>query len=172
MLQTAFTTGNASWHDGNTSILEDLLHITEVEVDITFHSNHLSYALGSYRQNIIGFSKCFAHSSNAISINLTQTFIVDYQEGINILLHFLYTFESLHNLSVALEEERDSNDAYGELVHLFGNTSYHRCSTSTCTTTHTSGNKYHLSPVIEEVAYFFNAFFSSFTCHLRVVASS
>ena len=74
---TTFAGAIASTHDSHTTILQNGLHILEVEVNNTVHRDHLTDALGCITKRVVGTSKSV--SNRLVLINLTQTLIIDHQ---------------------------------------------------------------------------------------------
>ena len=76
------------------------------------YGNDFSDTLGSYTQCVVSFAEGIKNGK--VWINLAKTLIVDYQQGINMLRHFLYAIQCLINLLWTFETEWDGYDTNGK----------------------------------------------------------
>ena len=88
------------------------------------------------------------------------------------LLHLLYTIESLVYLTITLETERNCYDTNGKYAHLLGNSCDNRCSTSTGTTSHTCCDEGHAGAVAQHLGDILKALLSCLTGLLWLVSCS
>ena len=88
------------------------------------------------------------------------------------LRHLVYAVESLVDLLLALEAERDGNDAYREDVEFLRHTGDNRRSTRTCSAAHSGGDEGHLRAVAEHRLDIVDALLGSLTRLLGLVAGS
>ena len=160
----------AGAHDSDATVLENGLDILEVEVHDTTHGDNLSYALGCDGESIVGFGKAIADGE--LRIDLAQTLVVDYEQGIYVLGHLGNAFQSLSDFHVALEEEGDSDDTDGQDLHLTGTLGHNRSSASACAAAHAGSDENHSGAVVEEFLDLINTVQSSLTATLRAVSGS
>ena len=168
VLHTTFALAVASTHDSHTTILEHGLNVVEVKVDESVDGDNLSDTLCCHAKGVVGLAECLEHRE--VAVDLTQTLVVDNEERIHVLSHFLHTVESLVNLLVTLETEWDSHDTHGKDTHVLRLTCDDRSSTSTGTATHTCGDECHACSVVEHLPYILDAFLGSLTSLCRTVS--
>ena len=160
----------ARWHDSYATIFENGANITEVEVDNAVHGDNLGNRTCCHAQRVISLLKSREYIE--FGINLTQTFIIDYQEGINVLWNFFYTIERLVNLLITLKEEGNGHNTNRKYAHWLCLTGDDGSSTCTRTTPHTRSDEYHFCTVVEHLLNLLNTLFGSLTSTCRTVARS
>ena len=125
-------------------------------------------ALGRHTQCVVSLAETIEQAQ--FRVNLTQPFVVDDEQGINVPGHLFHTVQCLVNLLGSLETEGDGDDAHGKNPQFLAHTCNDRCSTRTGSTAHPSGNKRHLRPVVQHVLDVFNGVFSSLARTFRPVS--
>ena len=108
---TTFAFTVTGTHDSNTTVFQYRLHIIEVKVDDTAHSDDFSDTLGSDKQGVVCLRK--STDNGKVRIDLAQLFVVDNQQSIYILTDFFHTVQGLVNLLVAFPTEWNGYDSYG-----------------------------------------------------------
>ena len=109
------------------------------------YGDNLSNRLGSHGERIVGLAESIEHGQ--FWVDLTQTFVVDHKQGIDVLLHLFHTIESLIDLTIALETEGNSDDTNGKDAQLLRYSGNDGCSTCASTTSHTSGDEGHTGTI-------------------------
>ena len=153
LLHTSFTLTVTGAHDGHTAVFQYRLNIVEVKVYQSVYGDNLGNALGSHAQCVVGLAESVEHCK--LRIYLTQPFIVDNEQRINVLRHLFHAVESLVYLAVALETERYGHYSHREDAHLLADTGYHGSGAGTCSTAHSGCYERHASAVVEHVLYVF-----------------
>ena len=111
--------------------------------------DNLGNALGCHAQCVVGLGK--GVEQGEFRIDFAQALIVDDEQGIYVFRHLLHAVEGLIDLLVALEAERNRDDAHGEDVQLLAHTGYHGSGPRACAATHTGRDESHLGAVVEHV---------------------
>ncbi|MPM34235.1 hypothetical protein SDC9_80817 [bioreactor metagenome] len=164
---TAFAFAEACTHDGYATIFQDGFNVGKVEVHGSSHGDNLCNTFGGNGECIIGFSESIHEGQ--IRINFAQAFVIDDQQGINVLCNAFNTVQRLNNFLFSFENERNGYNTYGQYIHFFSNTGNNRSSTCSCSATHTGGYEHHLGSVVQQIFNFFNAFFGGVFCPVGAV---
>ena len=134
------------------------------------HRNDFSDGTCSITQRVVSFGKSFDDCE--VLVNLTQTFVVDDQQCVNILAHLLHTIQGLVNLLVTFPTERNGHNTNCKDTHVLGSLGNERSSTSTCTTSHTSRDEGHLRTIREHALNGLYGLLCGFSGLIRTVTST
>ena len=100
---TIFSFAESGTHDCYSTIFQDGFHIGKVKIDCTPHGNNLGKCLGCDGKSIIGFAEG-VHKSK-VGVYFAQAFVVDNQQGINMLGDTLYAVQCLDNFLFSFEDK-------------------------------------------------------------------
>ena len=134
------------------------------------NGDYLCNTLSCYGEGVVSLSKGLHHRQ--LTIDGAQAFVIDDEEGIDILSHFLNTVESLVDFACTLEFERNSNNTYGKDIKGTAFACYNWCCTCSGTTTHAGCDKRHAGAVIEHVTNLLDTLFGSIAGPFRAVAGT
>ena len=145
--------------DGRAAVAQSGVNVVEVKV-------HIAVAGDKFRNRAGGIAQCVVSLAESIEpvevrINLGQLLVVDNQKCIHILAHFFSSFQRLENLLFPLEEEWDSDDAYGQQPFLLGDARNHRSGAGAGAAPHTCCDENHLGLIVEQAGYFVGTLFGS-----------
>ena len=149
----------AGGHNGHAAVLEHGLHVVEVEVDESMDGDDLGYGLGGDAERVVGLAEGVEHGE--LGVYLAQAFVVDDQEGVDVLRHLLDTVQCLVNLAVALEAEGNGDDAYGEDAHLLRHAGNDGSGSGARAAAHAGSDEGHARAVVKEVLDVVQALFGS-----------
>ena len=167
---TIFSFAESGTHDCYSTIFQDGFHIGKVKIDCTPHGNNLGNALGSNGKSIIGFAEG-VHKSK-VGVYFAQAFVVDNQQGINMLGDTLYAVQCLDNFLFSFEDKGDGDDTDSQNIHFLRNAGDDRCSSCSGSSSHSGGDEYHLGAVVQLVSDIFYTFFGGVACPFGTVAGS
>ena len=134
------------------------------------NGDNLRNALCCDAQSVIGLGKGIEDSQ--VRIYFPESLVVDYEQRIDVLCHFLDTVESLVNLLRTLEAEGNSDYTHSEDAEFLAYSCYYRSGTSTCATTHAGSDERHLGSIAEHVFNVVECLLGSLTCTFMLIAST
>ena len=158
---TIFSFAESGTHDCYSTIFQDGFHIGKVKIDCTPHGNNLGNALGSNGKSIIGFAEG-VHKSK-VGVYFAQAFVVDNQQGINMLGDTLYAVQCLDNFLFSFEDKGDGDDADSQNIHFLRNAGDDRGGSGSGSSSHSGGDKYHFGTVVQQRFDFFATLFGGFS---------
>ena len=147
-------------------ICHNCLNIREVKVDQCRQIDQVCNSLDSLLQNLVSFAKCFRHSCTTV-YDLKQFVVRDNDQCINSFLQILDSCKSIVHTCFCFKTERFCYNANGQDSHFLSCCCNNRSCTCTGTTTHSTGNKYHVS-AFDQLFYFFYALFSGLLTNFRL----
>ena len=165
-----FALAVACGHDGHAAVLEHGADVAEVEVDDAVHGDDFGNGAGCDAQRVVGHFEGGEHGE--VGVDFTQTFVVDDEQGVDLLGYFLDAVERLVDFLVTLEQEGDGDDAHGEDVHGLGLAGNDGSCTRAGAAAHAGCDEDHLGAVVEHLAYFLNALLGSLTGAFGTVAGT
>ncbi len=92
------------------------MHVCKVHIDKTVDSDDLGNTFGRDRQYIICLGECFRDLQ--IAVHFPDLFIVDDQQGIDVILHFGNPVQSLCDPSRTFIFERDGDNTNSQDAHI------------------------------------------------------
>ena len=133
-------------------------------------SNNLGNALCGDAQRVVGFCKSLHYRE--VGINLSEAFIIDNQQRIDVLSHRFDTIERLINFASALKSERNGNDTHRKDTQLFCYPGNNWRSSGSRSSTHSGGNENHLGTIVQYITNVIDALFGCNSCSFGSVSGT
>ena len=141
---TVFTFTNTNTKDSITLACHCIAYISKVSIYISRTCNDIWNTFYTLAENFICFKERFFYCKVFINI-FEKLFVRDNNEGINLFTKFYKAFLCLTHSDIAFEFKRSSNYCNCKTAQFLGNSCYNWCRTSSCSTTHTCSDEYHIS---------------------------
>ena len=167
---TVFTFTESGTHDGYATIFQDGLDISKVQVDRTAHGDNLGNALGGNREGIISFAE--GVHKGKVGIYFAQAFVVDNQQGVNMLGDAFHAVQCLDDFLLSFEDKGDGDDTDSQDIHFLRDAGNDRGGSGSGSSSHSGGDEYHLGAVVQLAFDIFYAFFGGVACPFGTVAGS
>ena len=172
-----FAASGAGTHKGGAAVFHDGVDIAEVDVDLAAAGDDFGNAFGCGEEDVVGFAEGLVEVHVAKS---AQVVVVDYQDGVDILLQCFDTDLGLLHTDGAFKFEGFGDDGDNEYfghqfvveVDAFCYFCHYRGGTCSRTAAHTSCNEEHLSVVGNGLEDFVFVLKSHFACMFRDVAGT
>ena len=167
---TVFAFAVARGDDGCAALAQGGVDVVEVAVDYASLGDDFGDALCGVQQGVVGLGE--GVDDFVVGIYLGEAFVVDHEQGVDVLGHFLGAFDGLEHFLAAFEEEGYGDDAHGEDVAFLGHAGHNRAGAGAGAAAHAGGDEHHVGGVVEEVLYGLGVFLGEFLGYFGLASGS